>query len=76
VYSYSTCRLIVLILLLIVIDIFITDTTMILVKKLFIRQVRSLLWPLYDIAITNIVLCMAYKRGVGGGGVYCAMVVQ
>jgi len=49
---------------------------MILVKKLFIRQVRSLLWPLYDIAITNIVLCMAYKRGVGGGGVYCAMVVQ
>jgi len=24
----------------------------------------------------NIVWCMAYERGVGGGGVYCAMVVQ
>jgi len=25
-------------------------------------------WPLHDIGITNIVWCMAYKRGVGGGG--------
>jgi len=33
-------------------------------------------WPLHDIAITNIVWCTIYKRGVGGGGVYCAMVVQ
>ena len=24
-------------------------------------------WPLHDIAITNIVWCTAYKRGVGGG---------
>ena len=24
-------------------------------------------WPSHDIAITNIVWCMAYKRGVGGG---------
>ena len=23
-------------------------------------------WPLHDIAITNIVWCMAHKRGVGG----------
>jgi len=33
-------------------------------------------WPLHDIAITNIVCCMAYKGGVSGGGVYCAMVVR
>jgi len=32
-------------------------------------------WPLHDIAITNIVWCMAYNGGIGGGGVYCAMVV-
>jgi len=25
------------------------------------------LWPLHGIAITNVVWCMAYKRGVGGG---------
>ena len=24
-------------------------------------------WPLHDIAGTNIVRCMAYKKGVGGG---------
>jgi len=29
-------------------------------------------WPLHDIAIPNIVCCMAYKRGVGGGGAYIA----
>jgi len=43
------------------------------------KQMLSLLvatWPLHDIAITNILWCMAYKRGFGGGGVYCAMVVQ
>jgi len=33
-------------------------------------------WPLHDIAIANIVWCMTFKGGVGGGGVYCAMVVQ
>ena len=33
-------------------------------------------WPSHDIAITNIVWCMAYKRGVGGGVVYCAIDVQ
>ena len=26
----------------------------------------KLAWPLHDIAITNIVWCMAYKGGVGG----------
>jgi len=25
-------------------------------------------WPLHDIAITNIVWCIALKGGVGGGG--------
>jgi len=25
-----------------------------------------MVWPLHDIAITNIVWCMAYTRGVGG----------
>jgi len=25
-------------------------------------------WPLYDIAVTYIVWCMTYKRGVRGGG--------
>jgi len=25
-------------------------------------------WPLHDIAMTNIVWCMAYTTGVGGGG--------
>jgi len=29
-------------------------------------------WPLHDIAITNIVWCMAYNRGVGGVGGYIA----
>ena len=33
-------------------------------------------WPKHDIAITNIVWCMPYKRRVGGGGAFCAMVVQ
>jgi len=27
-------------------------------------------WPLHDIATTNIVWCMAYARGLGGGGAY------
>ena len=26
-------------------------------------------WPSHDIAIANIVWCMAFKGGVGGGGV-------
>jgi len=33
-------------------------------------------WPLHDIAITNIVWCIAHKRGVGGGVVKCAMEVH
>jgi len=33
-------------------------------------------WPLQDIAITNIVWYMAYKRKFGGGVVYCAIVLQ
>jgi len=33
-------------------------------------------WPLHDIVITNIVWCIAYKREVGGGVVYCPIVVQ
>jgi len=41
---------------------------------------RSVGWPLDDIAITNIVWCMAYKGGVGGGGRIlrygCAIVLQ
>jgi len=31
------------------------------------RQVKVLAWPLHDIAITNIVWCVAHERGVGGG---------
>jgi len=38
--------------------------------------VRDMDWPSHDITITNIVWCMAYTGGVGGGGVYCAMVMQ
>jgi len=34
------------------------------------------IWPLHDIAIANIVWCIAYKRGVRTGGVYCAVVGQ
>jgi len=34
------------------------------------------LWPLHDIVNTNIVWCMAYNSEVGGGVVYCAIVVQ
>jgi len=33
-------------------------------------------WALHDIAIANIVWCVAYKRGVSWGVVYCALVVQ
>ena len=33
-------------------------------------------WLLHDIAIANILLCMAYKRGVGGRVVYCVIVEQ
>jgi len=64
--TYSTCRLIVLVLLLIVIDIFITyyryqPSTFLrmgLVKELFIRQVRSLL-------LLFIVLVLLLKRSTG-----------
>ena len=45
-------------------------------RKLTRPQNPGAAWPLQDIAIANIVWCMAYKRGVGGGGVYCAMGVQ
>jgi len=33
-------------------------------------------WPLHNIAITNSVWCIAYKRRVGEWGVPCAVVVQ
>ena len=33
-------------------------------------------WPLHDIAVSNFVWCMAYKRGVGGEVVSCVMVVR
>jgi len=33
-------------------------------------------WPLHDIVITNIVWCIAYKREVGRGVVYCPIIVQ
>ena len=34
-------------------------------------------WPLHDIAITNIVCCIAYRKGDRGGGVVdCAIDVQ
>jgi len=33
-------------------------------------------WPLHDIVITNIVWCIAYKRAVGRGVLYCPIIVQ
>ena len=33
-------------------------------------------WPLHDIVITNIVWCIADKREVGRGVVYCPIIVQ
>jgi len=33
----------------------------------------SVRWPLDDIAITNIVWCMAHNRNIGGGGLYCTI---
>ena len=33
-------------------------------------------WPLHDIVITNIVWCIAYKREVGRGVLYCPITVQ
>jgi len=38
-------------------------------------QQRRAIWPLHDIAITNIVWRIAYKKGVGGV-LYCTTVVQ
>jgi len=32
------------------------------------RVWRGQPWPLHDIATTNIVWCMEYNKGVGGGG--------
>jgi len=32
--------------------------------------------PSHDLAIANVVGCIAYTRGVGAGVVYCAIVVQ
>jgi len=37
---------------------------------------QSAVWSLHDIAIANFVCCMAYKGGVGWGGIYCRVVVQ
>ena len=33
-------------------------------------------WPLHDIAITDIVWCIAYKRESGGEVVYSPIIVQ
>jgi len=33
-------------------------------------------WPLHDVVITNFVVCIAYKREVGRGVVYCLIIVQ
>ena len=33
-------------------------------------------WPLQDIVITNSVWCVAHKRDVGRGAVYCPIIVQ
>jgi len=33
-------------------------------------------WPLHDIVIANIVWCIAYKREVGRGVLYCPIIVQ
>jgi len=41
-----------------------------------VRVCCHVTWPLHKIAITNLLWCTAYTRGVGGGGVYCAVVVQ
>ena len=30
-------------------------------------------WPLHDIAIANIVWCLAYESGVGDGTIHCAI---
>jgi len=39
-------------------------------------QSHRTFWPLQDIAITNIVWYMTYKRGVGGGVVFWAIGVR
>jgi len=39
-------------------------------------RIRSSCWPLHEIAITNIVWCMTYKRGSRDGVVYCAIAVK
>ena len=33
-------------------------------------------WPLHDLVITNIVWCIAYKREVARGVIYCPIIVQ
>ena len=33
-------------------------------------------WPVHDFVITNIVGCLAYKRKIEGGGVYCPIGVR
>jgi len=40
------------------------------------RLASALQLGLYTIVSTNILWCTAYKRGVGGGVVYCPIVVQ
>ena len=34
-----------------------------------IEKERRAVWPLHDIPVSNIVWCLTFKRGVGGGGV-------
>ena len=36
--------------------------------------VRAQVWHLQDIVITNIVWCIAYKREVGRGVLYCVII--
>jgi len=38
--------------------------------------INQSIWPAYDIAITNIVWCIAYKRKVARGVVYCPIIVH
>jgi len=39
----------------------------ILVRREAKKNDKAVVWPLHNIAITNMVWCMVYNRGVGGG---------
>jgi len=40
------------------------------------RRWPTVIWPLHDIVITNMVWCIAYRREVGRGVVYSPIIVQ